>query len=80
MFKFLNGLELSSKSNGKAMISMDLAAIKEKIKSNAYECIEECLIDIECIYHNSFVRFPGKRIWTKSATTIYINSEIVINI
>lgn len=39
---------------------MDLAAIKGKLKLNAYECIEECLNDIECIYHNCFVGFSGE--------------------
>lgn len=39
---------------------MDLTTIKEKIKSNTYECVEECLNDIECIYHNCFVCFTGE--------------------
>lgn len=60
MFEFLNRLELSSKSSAKVKKSMDLATVKEKIKSNAYDCIEECLNDIECIYHNCFVCFNGE--------------------
>lgn len=39
---------------------MDLTMIKEKIASNEYKWIEECLIDIEWICHNYSVYFHGE--------------------
>lgn len=60
MFEFLECLKLSTNNNTKIIKSMDLTEVREKITSNAYDCIEECLDDIEWIHHNCYIYFTGE--------------------
>lgn len=67
MLEFLNCLEFSANNNAKVIKPMDLTVVKEKITSNAYESMEECVNDIEWIYHNCFVYFTGENARIASA-------------
>lgn len=61
MFEYLDYLTFGSNYNNTKIIhAMDLSTIKENVRSNAYECLEEYQVDIEWIYHNCFVYYSGK--------------------
>lgn len=61
MFESLDCLRFGSNNSNTTNIinPIDLTTIKNKVTSNAYDCFEEYLIDIEWIYHNCFVYFSG---------------------
>lgn len=61
-FTMLEHLECwKSQQSGKKLVNpIDLNGINDKIKANAYQTIEEYLVDLEWVHHNCHVYFSGE--------------------